>query len=88
MGLFNSNLHSMEYKYTVYVEIFAVDLISQFSQVHAPTMKLKTAKISCRNPHTSISPITATSMSPKTWKPLIMLSVVCASMMIGRMTAV
>ena len=37
---------------TTYVEIFAVDLISLFSRVHAPTAKLKTTKYSFSNPHT------------------------------------
>ena len=45
---------------TVYIEIFAVDL---FSQVHAPTAKLKTANILFSNPHTSTSPIIGDHMS-------------------------
>ena len=60
-------------------EIFTVDLISPFSQVHAPTAKYKTAKISFSNPHTSTSPITRGQLSPYTWKPLIMLPVVYTS---------
>ena len=63
-------------------EIFAVDLILLFSRVRATTVKLKT------NPHTNTSPITGNHLSPYTWKPLIMLSVVRASMLIGRATAV
>ena len=70
--------------YTVYVEIFMVDLISLFSRVHAPTVKLK-VKISFSNSHTSTSPITDDQLSPYTWKPLL---VVCTSMMTGRATAV
>ena len=54
----------------------------------APTAKFKTAKILFSNPHTSTSPITGDLRSLYTWKPLIMLSVVCASMLIGRAAAV
>ena len=66
----------------------AVYLILLFLRVPAPTAELKTAKILFSNPHTSTSPITGDQLTPYTWKPLIMLSVVCASMMIGRVTAV
>ena len=43
---------------TVYVKVFTVDLILLFLRVHAPTVKLQTAKISVSNPHTSTSSIT------------------------------
>ena len=60
---------------TVYVKIFAVDLISLFSQVHASTMKLKprTFRSAILTPAPYQSQVT--SMSPYTWKPLIMLRI-------------
>ena len=60
---------------TVYIEVFAVDLISLFSRVHAPTNSSSIRG----DQHVAIL---------YTWKPLIILSVVCASMMIGHVTAV
>ena len=59
-----------------------------FSWVHTPTAKLITTKI--RSP--ILTPVPhqsqATSILPFMWKPLLMLSVVCTSMMIGHATAV
>ena len=69
--------------YTVYVEIFAVDLIFT-GPCSNHDIKNRENFIQQSSPHQS----QATSMLPYTWKSLIMLSVVCASMMIGYGTAV
>ena len=65
-----------------------VDLISLFLRIHVPTAKFKNAKNSVSNPHTFTSPISGDQLLPYSCKPLIMLSVVCACMMIGHVTAV
>ena len=66
----------------VYIEIFVVDLISLFLQVHAPSMKLKKfiKQIITPGPYQ----LQATSSQ----KPLYNNAVVGTSMMIGRATAV
>ena len=69
---------------TVYIDIFAVDFMGPCSNCEIKNRENFRSAILTLASHQS----QATSMSSYTWKPLILLSVVCASMMIGHATAV